>query len=224
VAPISLVSTEPSAESAPLGELELLQAEIDADHAQLAQLEADAHAAGAELAEIAGRAANLKIELSAGSPSATAALDALESRQRTAERRHEGLRLRISTLHAGLAPKLRHATEVAMLRDAQRQDQIVSDLTATSEARLAELLHHWRAACGIGFDLMQELDRAMGGNLALDPEHRRQILVLNTGIGAKLLAASCEQANAQWAFARVDSFHQLRVIPGKPRNEIARAG
>jgi hypothetical protein len=204
--------------------LELLQAEIDADHAQLAQLEADAHAAGAELAEIAGRAANLKIELSAGSPSATAALDALESRQRTAERRHEGLRLRISTLHAGLAPKLRHATELAMLRDAQRQDQVLADLTTQANAMVAELLHHWRASCSTGFDLMQMLDRAMGGHVSLDAEHRRQILTLNTAIGAKLLEASCAQANEQWAFARADSFHQLRVIPGRPRNEIARAG
>jgi hypothetical protein len=214
---------EPVGETVPRGELETLQAEIDADHQQLAQLEDEARQLGASLGEIAGAAAQLKVEASQGSPNACSALDALDDKQRSIERRHEGLRLRIGTLTSGLAPKLRRATELAQIRDAERQDQAIADLKARTDAMTAELLHHWRASCGIGFDLMKLLDGAIGAP-TLDAEHRRQALTLNTAIGKQLLAASVANANEHWRFARADSFHSLRIIPGKPRTEIERAG
>jgi hypothetical protein len=220
---LAVVSDSTQSTARPREEWEMLQDEIDAEQSQLAQLEADAHQAGAELAEIAGTAANLKIELSAGSPSASTALDALESRQRAAERRHQGLGLRIATLCAGIEPKKRRAASLALLRDAMRQDQVVSDLTARASAMTAEVLHHWRASCAVGYDLMVMLDSAIGGLVPLDEEHKRQLLVLNTMIGKAFLAASCAQANEHWQFARPDSFHNLKVIPGKPRDGIRTA-
>jgi hypothetical protein len=221
---LSVVATAPSTtESAPLGKLELVQAEVSADQARISELEAEAHGVGGELAEIASTAAALKIEISQGSPIAGSALDALESRQRAAERRHEGLRLRIATLCAGIEPKKRIAIELAEVRDAQRQDQTVTDLTLQAETMTAEVIHHWRAACATAFDLMTILDGAMGGQLTLDVAHRHQILVLNNDIYKKFFDATLEQVNKNWAFARAESFHALRVVPGKPRNEIARA-
>jgi chromosome segregation ATPase len=210
---LAIVSTEPSK---PRDEAESLQDEITTDQVAITSLEAEIAGTTNELAETAGLAVRLKISISEGSSTAATELDELELKQRATERRHEGLRLRIATLQTGITPKIRRAGELAQLRDAMRQDQTVSDLTASAEAMTEELLGSWRNACSIGFDLMTMLDGAIGGRVNLDAEHVRQLRSLNTAIGKRLLAASVEQANARWMFARCDIFHALRVVPGKP--------
>jgi DNA repair exonuclease SbcCD ATPase subunit len=224
-AALSVVAV-PAPQTAPdeRDELASLQREIEAQQAELSDLEQEAREIGSQLAEGAQLASQLKIKISEGNVDANTALDSLEREQRAIERRHEGLRLRISTLQAVIQPKIRRASELAQVADGARQDEILSEITAKAETMTDELLQNWRNACALGYDLMAMLDTAMGGHVPLDEEHKRQVLVVNVNIGKRLLAASIAQANERWIFARSESFHSLKVIPGKAKEAVARAG
>jgi len=214
----------PQTVHAPCDELEILQTEITLDQSVLSGLEAEAREAGNQLAELGQRTSQLKVKISEGSLNASMELDALENEQRASTRRHEGLRLRIETLQTAIAPKLRRGAELAQEADAIRQNEIVSDLTAKAGCMTAELLENWRHACAVGYDLMTLLNEGMSGQIPLDEEHKRQILGVNLNVSKALLHASLEHVNAHWAFARPDGFHSLKVLPGRPREQIAKAG
>jgi chromosome segregation ATPase len=205
-----------------------LQSEITRDQSQLSGLEEEARDAGNQLGEIAQLSSALKIRISERDSAASSALDALEKERTAIERRHEGLNLRIRSLQTLIAPKVRRVAELAEARDQARQDQSVEDLRVQCEALTAELLNHWRAACSTGFDLMNLLDDAMTAHANLDEAHRHLVLALNGDFGAKMLQASLEHVNGAgggWVFApRVNGFHALKILPGRPRSAIARTG
>ncbi|HXC43721.1 MAG TPA: hypothetical protein VNY51_09400 [Candidatus Dormibacteraeota bacterium] len=204
-------------------ELDDLQADIEAHHAALAGLQNEASAADAKLGEIAGLASALKVRFSEGDANATAALDSLEREELAIRRTRDGLTLRIQTMQCETAPLVARAAELAQTRDAVRQDEVLKDLTARTDAMTAEIIQHWHDACRVGFDLMSALDAAMNGHIPLDAEHKRQALVLNLDVGKKMLTASLAHVNERFAFARPESFHNLRIVPARRRDEPAPA-
>jgi hypothetical protein len=222
-APLAIVAPQSAAE--PRDDLAELHLEIAMQQVQLASLEEEARATGSQLAEVALLASQLKVQISEGISSASVELDSLEREQRTIERSHEGLKLRIVSLQAAIAPKLRKASDLAVIRDQQRQEAAITELREQVERMTDSVLDHWRAGCVQAFDLVSLLDAAMGGrSVPLDEEHRRQVLQVNLQMGAKVLKAQTELVNVRMAFARMESFHRLTILPAKPKDLIARTG
>lgn len=221
LAPVPTPSTSQS--TAPRDELDELQSEIEQHRAALAGLENETSAAGNRLGEIARHANALKIRISEHDPEATAALDALECEELSIRRTRDGLNLRIEALQREIAPKVVRAAELAQARDAIRQDEILKDLTARTEAMVGEIISHWRAACTTGYDLIEMLDRAMSGHVPLDEEHRRQARVLNVSVGSAMLQATLSHVNERFSFARPEVFHNLKIVPARRRGEPAPA-
>lgn len=205
-------------------ELDLLNDEIAMRQAQVTQLEEQVREAANQLAEIGHLSAQLKVQLSEGASNATTSLDALEREELSIRRVRDGLTLRIQSLQQEIAPKVAMASEMAAARDVIRQDAAVAELTSKADAMTAELLASWRTACATGFELMTMLDSAIAGRVSLDAEHKRQVSMLITSVRKKLFHASLEQVNERWRFVRPDAFHQLKVLPGKPRSEVTRVG
>jgi hypothetical protein len=201
-------------------ELEDLQTEIEMHRAQLAGLEDGAREAGNKLGEIAHLASALKVRISEHDSNAVAGLDALEREELMIRRTHDGLVLRIQAMQQEIAPKVARASELAIARDAVRQDEVLKDLATRTDAMVAEIIGHWHEACRVGFDLMEMLDGSMSGSrVPLDEEHRRQVLVLNTSVGKKMLAATLSHVNERFVFARPEAFHNLKIVPARRRDE-----
>lgn len=205
------------------GELEDLQTELAMHQGQLNRLQEESAALGVQLGEVGALRAKLLVRLSEGSSNASAALDTLDRETLALQRARDGLALRMCDLENWIAPKQRHASELALIRDQVRQDREISELRVRVESITAEMLAHWREACKLAFDLMTEVDSIIGGR-NLDPEHRHQALQINGELDKVLQAAAVEHVNGNWAFARGHAFRQLTVRPGVPKDQIARAG
>jgi len=221
MAPIALVTPEVAQDP-----LEQLQTTITMHQSRLASMEAEAAQLGASLGEISALSSKLKVRISEGDPNATGSLDSLEREAQEITRRHEGLRLRVSSLESDLAPLVRQASELAAERDLARQDQVVKEITVEKDRLIDEILSHWTKACEDAFALMTLLDGGMSGQQRLDAEHKRQVFALNTSVGARLQSATLVHANeqSQFQFARSEVFARMKIVPAKRKAVVRAAG
>jgi hypothetical protein len=207
-------------------ELETLQLTVTMHQSRLDAMEQEAAQLGAQLGEISGLSSKLKVRISERDAGAAVQLDALERERTEIERRHEGLRLRIISLRAELAPVVRQASVLAGERDAERQDALVKKCEVEKDKLIEEILSSWMRSCEAAFDLMVMLDGGMNGQMQLDDEHRRQLFAMNTDVGQRLQMAALVTVNeqSQFQFARGEVFRQLRIIPARRKESLRAAG
>lgn len=190
-----------------------LQSVIDMRSAQLHMIEAEVGAADSQLAEIAGLAANLKINLSEGDLSATASLDSLEREETAIRRVREGTLSRIATLQAELAPLNARAVQLARDRERRRQDDLVADAKNRAEEQFNELSGLWLRTCCAAFDLMNTLAGPAPGGL--DPEHLAAFRAIRNHAEAQLQQLRLSLVNEQWHVREPGRF-DLRIVPAIP--------
>jgi hypothetical protein len=200
-----------------------LQSDIEERQATLIGLEDEAREADSKLGGIAGLAATLKVQISEGSETAAANLDALEKQELSIRRVREGLNLRIQAMQQEIAPLVARAAELAAAADAIRQDKTLKDLTQRVELMTGEIISHWEKACAVGYDLMRMLDAHIGGVIPLDAEHQRQARILSMSIAKAMLHASLAHANERFQFADAAPFHNLKIVPARRCDEPAPA-
>lgn len=205
-------------------ELETLQDTVTMHTCRLTAMEEEGRELGNHLGQIEQLASALKIRCSEGDGDAVTQLDALEAEQRTIERRREGLALRIVSLQSELQPLVRRSSELAIEREARRQDAVVREIEVAKDRLIKDILNRWTEACEASFALMELLDSAMAGRQTLDQEHKARILALNTDIHQRTQRAALAHINEQhkFEFRYSEVFKQLEIVPAR-RKELARA-
>ena len=220
----------PVAEPTPivLDALSELQLTISMHQAKKSAMAAELDNLESQLSRIATLSAELKIRISQKDEGAVAQLDAVERERITIERHAEGLRLRLVQMDADIEPMIAEANRLALLRDGERQDEVVRLAYGRKDQLIRDLLSHWEQANAAAFELMDlvagvtEIEGRRELNLegqrqVLDEEHRRRLAAIVTEVGERLMSARALHVNEshQYEFRYSQVFRHLEIVPAR---------